>query len=89
MIKVIKNLEIEQIRVNTAKQEVEVVNIFSNTLLNTALTAPIATTPISLKVNNQESITLLNNLIFYTHTKQINFQYHYIRNKMDSRKIDL
>lgn len=45
--------------------------------------------PISLKGENQESIALSHNLVFHTRSTYIDIQYHYIRNKMASDRIDL
>lgn len=44
---------------------------------------------IPLKGNNQSSIVLAYNPVFYSRTKQINIQYYYIHDKVNSKKIDL
>lgn len=44
---------------------------------------------IVLKGDNQGSIALIHNLVFYSKTKQINIEHHYIRNEFASQKIQL
>ena len=44
---------------------------------------------ISLKSNNQGSIALAYNLVFYLRTKHINIEHHYIHDKVASKKIHL
>ena len=44
---------------------------------------------IDLKGDNQSSIALANNPVLYTQTKHINIQYHYIRDEVTSRRINL
>lgn len=45
--------------------------------------------PLSLKGDNQESIVLIHNLVFYVRTKHIDIQHHYIRDKFTAGKINL
>lgn len=44
---------------------------------------------ISLKDNNQGSIALAHNAVFYSRTKHIDIQHHYICNKVASKRIEL
>lgn len=44
---------------------------------------------ISLKDNNQRSITLIHNSVYYAYTKYIDIQYHYICDKVAVRQINL
>lgn len=43
--------------------------------------------PVSLKANNRGAILLTANLKFYRRTKHIEVQYHWIREKVDSKEI--
>lgn len=44
---------------------------------------------ILLKSNNQSSIALIYNLVFYIQTKRFNIQYYYIKDKVVTKKIKL
>lgn len=44
---------------------------------------------IPLKDNNQRLIALTHNLVFYSRTKHIDIQHHYIRNEVEAKKIEL
>lgn len=44
---------------------------------------------IPLKGNNQGSIALAHNPVFHSRTKYIDIQYHYIRDKVASKRIEL
>lgn len=46
-------------------------------------------TPIFLRGDNQGSITLAHNSVFYSQIKYINIQYHYIRDKVVASRINL
>ena len=49
----------------------------------------IPVTPISLKEDNQRSITLIHNPVFHACIKHIDIQHHYIRDEVTSRRIHL
>lgn len=89
IIKVVKSLGIKQIKTNIARQEREVVNNLSSIAFLTINTISIALIPMSLKGDNQGSITLAHHPIFYTYTKHIDIQHHYISDEMALGKIDL
>lgn len=65
MIKVAKSPETEQIKADATEQEGEVINTLSSTSTARTSTAP---TPISLKGDNQGSIALAHNPVFYACT---------------------
>lgn len=44
---------------------------------------------IPLKDNNQGSIAVAYNSVFHSRTKHIDIQYHFLRDKVASKKIDL
>lgn len=44
---------------------------------------------IPLKSDNQGSIALVHNPVFYSRTKHIDIQYHYIYNEIRAKRIEL
>lgn len=48
-----------------------------------------ANTPLLLKGDNQGSIALAHNPVFYTQTKHIDIQHPYIQDKVTAERIDL
>ena len=45
--------------------------------------------PIVLKCDNQSSIKLVHNPIYHARTKHIEIQHHFVREKIQSKEIDL
>lgn len=81
-IKVVEgNIGIAEIKANLRDQEKkEVVAIISKKHLKLSIEPSI-----SLKGDNQESITLIHNLVYHTLTNYIDIQHHYIRDKVATR----
>lgn len=94
-MKVTKRLVIEQLEADTIRQEKEIpIRTLTNiTALskpkNLSLTNSHSLKSLFLKDNNQVSIILTHNLIFYIQTKYINIQFHYIYDVVASGNIDL
>jgi hypothetical protein len=45
--------------------------------------------PMIIKCDNQSSIKLANNLVYHARSKHIETQHHFIREKMQSKEIDI
>ncbi len=88
-IKVTKSTGTKQIRDDAVGQEGEVPS--SRTLTSiTALTTPTNPfTSLLLKGDNQGSIALAHNPVFYARTKHIDIQHYYICDEVAAGKIDL
>ena len=43
----------------------------------------------NIKCDNQSSIKLANNLVYHARSKHIEIQHHFVREKMQSKEIDL
>ncbi len=52
-------------------------------------TVQASTTPMTLKGDNQSSISLTNNPILFTRKKEIDIRHHYIRDKVKNGRINL
>lgn len=78
----------EQIKDNTTGQNEEVSS--SRTLTSIAALKALAMLSTShlLKGDNQKSIALAHNPVFYAWTKYIDLQHYYIWNKVAERRID-
>lgn len=87
----------KSIKADIVRQEEEA---FSSFLVNIAALAskndellsppfPIPLSSMSLKRDNERSITLAPNLVFHIYTKYINIEHHYIKSKVASSRVDL
>lgn len=61
----------------------------SNTALTDLSFSALINLFISLKTNNQGSITLTHNPVYYTPTRHIDIQKHYIHDKVTTGQINL
>ena len=88
-----KSTDAAEIKANLRDQEEEeLVTMSSKEHLELSTEPPISASTeasISLKGDNQGSITLAHNTVYHARTKHIDFQHHYIRDEVAAGRINL
>lgn len=89
----IRAREEEEFSTSSESQTVNAFPTSSESQVTNTLFEPIvideSTDPISMKGDNQGSISLAHNPVFHTRTKYIDIQHHYIRDEIAAGRIDL